>query len=56
MNEIEQLKVLLKELSKKDVNLLVESWNEVIKQGYLKHLPKICQNSYVRILKASDYI
>lgn len=56
MNEIEQLKVLLKELSKKDVNLLVESWSEVIKQGYLKHLPRICQNSYVRTLKASDYI
>lgn len=56
MNEIDQLKVLLKELSKKDVNLLVEAWSEVIKKGYLKYLPKICQNSYVRSLKVSDYI
>lgn len=55
MNEIEELKFLLKELSIKDPELMKEAWTECINQGYLECFPKICQESYVSKLNPNDY-
>lgn len=55
MDEIVELKKLLKDVSKKDITILQESWKECIKQGYLKKFPRICQDSYIKKLTVDDY-
>lgn len=56
MTEVDELKTLLKELSKKDINLLVESWQECIDQGYLRSFPIISYKSFQKdVLTIDDY-
>lgn len=56
MNQIEELKNLLRELAKQGKNSeLLESWIEILKQNYIINFPNICINSLKRELTVYDY-
>jgi len=55
MTETDELKILLKELSKKDIKLLVEAWRDCINQGYLDVFPAISRKTFDKELSIEDY-
>ncbi len=55
MTEVDELKLLLKELSKKDIGLFISALKDCLQQGYLNVFPEICKKTFEKKLVIEDY-